>query len=955
MRFKLFAVCIVSLVAGCGDDAEERNYSESTDGVVVTPKSGAAKQVRLQVISDRIVRVTATPQESINVPSSLMVIAKPAAPGAFAIESTADTVSVKTKHLIAKVSVASGVVSFVNADGKPVLIERGRGDFRAINIDGSQYYEIQQRFNPDTDEGIYGLGQHQNAQMNYNGEDVLLAQHNMDVAVPFFVSTRNYGLLWDNNSITRFGDGRPYGFLSRDLEVFDAEGKRGGLTARYYVDGKQKMTRVERDINYQYIKDLAKRPEEMLGKSISHTSAQRVDIEKASVTWEGTIQSDKPGLHKFKLYSSNYFKLFIDDRKVLDGWRQNWNPWYHNFTVDMAANKPVKVRVEWIPNNGHIALLHNDPLPESRQKEISLSSEAAHAIDYYFVAGNSMDEVIAGYRALTGKAVMLPKWAYGFWQSRQRYTSQQELIDVVKEYRKRRIPIDNIVQDGFYWRENEWGSHRFDPARFPDPKQLVDDLHDLNARVMISVWPKFYDTTDNYKELAAKGFMYAANIKAGAKDWVGPGYASSFYDPYSAEARQIYWRQIKDNLDVHGFDAWRLDATEPDLHSNLDIDEIKTRIGPTKRGPAMVYFNSYPLPHTQGVYDGARAAHPDKRPFILTRSAFGGVQRNGAATWSGDIASRWDDLLNQISAGVNFSMSGLPNWSFDIGGFAPENRFLQPNSKDLEEWRELNLRWFQFGAFVPLFHSHGEAPFREIYNLAPANTEVYQSLVWYDELRYRLLPYIYTVGADTFHRDYTMMRGMVMDFPNDEKVRGINDQYLFGPSLLVAPVYEFKARSRKVYLPAGPSWYDFYTGAVHAGGQEIDAAAPLSRMPLFVKAGSIIPIGPVIQHTAEGRGADVTLQVYPGANGALGLYEDDGVSMGYERNEFARIPLSYDEATRTLTIGARAGAYPGMIEKRTFHIRWMADPGQPDKREPLNFDSTDQTIEYAGQALIVKR
>jgi len=592
-------------------------------------------------------------------------------------------------------------------------------------------------------------------------------------------------------------------------------------------------------------------------------------------------------------------------------------------------------------------LLHNDPLPDAERHSLTFTSEVGRAIDYYVVAGASQDQVIAGYRALTGKAVLLPKWAYGFWQSRQRYTTQAELLGVVADYRKRGIPLDNIVMDWFYWKEDYWGSHEFDQARFPDPKAMIDKVHAQNAHFMISVWPKFYPTTANYKELDAAGFMYRKNVEDGFLDWVGPGYKSSFYDPYSKPARDMYWRQVNDKLGVLGVDAWWMDATEPDPHSNLDIDSIKARIGPTALGPVENYFNSYALVHSGGVYQGSRQARPDKRVFILTRSGTAGIQRNAAAVWSGDIASRWDDLYNQISAGVSIGYAGLPNWTFDIGGFANESRYStqKPKPGDLEEWRELNLRWFQFGAFVPLFRSHGEYPFREIYNLAPAGSEVSDSLLWYDKLRYRLLPYVYTVAADTFHRDGTIMRGLAMDFTGDAAAREVRDEYLFDHDILVAPVYQFKARTRAVYLPAGAEWYDFHSGQRLAGGQKVEAAAPLKHMPLYVRAGAILPVGPEIQYTSEKPGGEITLLVFTGANGSFDLYEDDGVTYGYEKGEFTRIPLRFDTASGTLTIGGRTGSFTGMPEERTFKVRWIKDGA----KAPTDFDApADATIVYKG-------
>ena len=942
MKF-LSTLLSVVLLSACTAKAPEGTFTQNEIGVIVTPAAGPAKRVRLQVRGEGIVRVTAVADEKANAPESLMVVAAGAAAPEFKVTKVGGDVLLTTKQLIAHVSLATGAVTFTDADGKPRLEE---APTRMIGLG------VSQRFNPGTDEAFYGMGQHQNAQMNLNGEDVEIAQHNMDIGVPFVVSSRNYGVLWDNNSITRFGNPKPYGLASRDLIIRDATGKEGGFTARYSIGGVRKLERVEKDINYQYIRDRATWPKELLTGKEPPVGAPANILPDQTVTWEGTVESAVAGVHKFQLYGSSYFKVYVDDQLVLDRWRQNWAAWYHNFAVELSAGKPAKVRVEWIPNDGYLALLHNDPLPDAERHSLTFTSEVGNAIDYYFVSGDTQDDVIAGYRALTGKAVMLPRWAYGFWQSRQRYTTQAELLGVVAEYRKRKIPLDNIVMDWFYWKEDQWGSHQFDKTRFPDPKGMIDKLHQQNAHFMISVWPKFYPGTANYKELDAAGFMYRGNVEAGAKDWVGPGYTSSFYDPYSKPARDMYWSQVDKNLNVLGVDAWWMDATEPDLHSNLDIDSIKARMGPTAKGPADQYFNSYALIHTEGVYRGSREVNPNKRVFILTRSGFAGIQRNASAVWSGDIASRWDDLYNQISAGVGIGYAGLPNWTFDIGGFANEARYStkKPAAADQDEWSELNLRWFQFGAFAPLFRSHGEYPFREIFNLAPQGSEVFNSLVWYDKLRYRLMPYTYTVAADTFHRDGTIMRGLTMDFMDDEAARDVKDEYLFGKAFLVAPVHAYQARTRPVYLPAGVDWYDFQTGTLNTGGTTPVADAPLGRMPLFVRAGSIVPVGSEIQYTAEKPGAPITLMVFTGADGSFDLYEDDGVSYGYEKGEFSRIPLRYDAAKGTLTIGERAGSYPGMAEERTFNVRWIKAGGPA----PADLDAkADATIVYKGAAVTV--
>ncbi len=927
----------------------QASYERIDGGIVVTPEQGTEGAVRLLVYGDRIIRVTSVPEGDVDMPASLQVVAEPAGDG-FGVSEADGAVTLTTATMSATVDLASGDVGFRDATGALILQETGAPDFGTYTEEGEQFVSVSQRFNRGTDEGFYGLGQHQNGQMNYHGENVDLAQHNMDIAIPFVVSTRNYGMLWDNNSITRFGDPRPETFVGEELRVTGDDGAPG-FTAKYYLGDELRVTRQEPVIDYQFIEDQAKWPDLARAETVAADSGQNTagnNVEVQNVVYTGTLHPQTSGRHKFRLYSSSYVTVYANGEQVLHRWRQNWNPWYHNFELDMTAGEPVELRIEWEPNAGYLALFHHDPLPAEERNSLTFTSEAGHGLDYYVVTGEDMDGVISGYRTLTGKAPMMPKWAYGFWQSRQRYNTQDEVIATLQEYRDRGLPIDNIVQDWFYWRENDWGSHEFDPARFPDPEAMVDKVHELDGRIMISVWPKFYPTTDHYQELDAIGAMYTRNVEAEERDWVGPGYFSSFYDPYSAAGRELYWEQMKDTLADKGFDAWWMDAVEPDLHSNLSIEQRKYRMGPTARGPGGVVFNSYPVIHATGLYENLIAYKPDTRPFILTRSGFGGIQRAAAALWSGDVVARWDDLRDQISAGVNVSMSGVPNWTHDIGGFAVEQRYTDQDPEHLAEWRELNTRWFQFGAFSPLFRSHGEFPLREIWNIAPEGTETYASLEYYDRLRYRLMPYIYSVAAKTHFDDYTMMRGLVMDFPADRRGWDIDDQYMFGPAFLVAPVTEFGARQRDVYLPAGATWYEFESGAAHGGGQVIAADAPYERMPLFVRAGSIVPVGPVIQHTGERPDAPVTLLVYPGADGGFSLYEDDGTSRQYLNGAYSRITLDYDEASGTLTIGPRKGDWLGMQETRTFHVRWMT-PGTK-----LDLDAApDASVEYGGGAVRV--
>lgn len=762
-------------VSAAGAQAQE--VSKDPLGVTVRPSAHGAVPVRLQVVDAGIVRVSADPQGRFQRSESLMRVPVQG-DTAFTLDQQGDRVRLKTARVTAEVSTVDGHVSFSDAAGKPLVSEVAGGrSFTPLQVEGRRYLSTRQRFASPDDEAFYGFGQHQQGWMNQKGRNVELLQSNIDLAVPYLVSSRNYGILWDNNSITRMGDPRGLQPLPASLKLYDAQGRPGALTARYSVNGRQVVERRESELNYQYLKDLAKYP----------AQAKPSDKSRMQVSWEGEIEARSGGEHTFSLYASEYAKLWVDGKQVVDRWRQNWNPWHHEFALALAPGERHRIRVEWdLIDPSYIALLHRDPLPAAEAKDLSLWSEAGQMIDYYVVAGDNADQVIAGYRELTGKAVLLPKWAYGFWQSRERYKSQDELLGALDGYRQRKLPIDNIVLDWSYWPENAWGSHDFDPVHFPDPDGMIRSVHDQHAQIMISIWPKFYPTTANYKELDAAGHIYRRNVEVGELDWIGAGYKNAFYDPYSSEAQAIYWRQVDAKLNRKGIDAWWMDADEPDVHSNLDIGERKARTTPTALGPSTEYFNAYPLPHTHGVYAGDRAAD-GKRVFILSRKGYAGTQRNAVAVWSGDIVSRWDDMRDQISAGVNVSMSGLPNWTFDIGGFAVEKRYENQEAAHLKEWRELNTRWFQFGAFVPLFRSHGQFPYREIWNIAPEGTPYFESMAYYDRLRYTLLPYIYTLAGDTYHRDGVMMRGLPMDFPNDPRVADLNDQYLFGPAFLVAP------------------------------------------------------------------------------------------------------------------------------------------------------------------------
>lgn len=921
-------------------------YERTDNGVIIRLDDDSfrpGQAVRLIVVNERIIRVSSVPFGEFPETTSLMAVERPDANMEFTIEKGAGHVTLSTSLLSAEVSLLTGVVSFTDNDGTLFLTEKEDGgrSFMPVMAMGEKGYTIRQQFESYPDEAIYGLGANQTSFMNLKGKDADLFQYNTLAVVPFIISNRNYGILWDNNSRTKYGDIRDWNELS-SLKLYDSQGAENGLTATYAdrKTGKQVFTtRNEREISYQFIPDLAGLPEGF-------------NPGEGKVTWEGAFETDTTGVFKFMFNSAGYARLWIDGRLLFDRWRQCWNASASYFTLNLEQGRRYPLKIEWIPDGGesYIALRYLTPLDDDEQQRISFWSEVADQIDYYFISGENMDEVISGYRTVTGKAPVMPEWAMGFWQSRQRYTNQEELLDVVREYRKRNIPFDNIVLDWQYWPADKWGDHQFDVTRFPDPDGMIRTLHDdLNARIMISVWPKYYVGTENYEAMKSKGYLYMRNVEMERRDWIG--YLSTFYDAFNADARTAFWNQINIALYSRGIDAWWLDATEPDITSNLPMEERKAMMNPTALGSADRYFNAYSLVQAQGVYEGQRATDPENRVFILTRSAFAGLQRYSAANWSGDIAARWHDMAAQIPCGLNMSMSGIPWWTMDIGGFSVESRYHNPSPADLDEWRELMTRWHQYGAFVPLFRSHGEFPFREIYNTAPDNHIAYKTMVEYNRLRYRLMPYIYSLAGQAWLNDYTIMRGLTMDFSLDTEVFDIADQYMFGPSLMVNPVTEYKVRSRKVYLPSAYGWYDVRTGRHYAGGTVVEADAPYEWMPLFAREGSLIPTGPDIQYTGEKEADPLTLWVYAGADGAFELYEDEGDNYNYEDGAYTLIPLTWNEAERTLTIGKREGEYRGMLHERTINVIMVSE----NRAVKLDFGRPpDKSVKYSGEEIKVR-
>lgn len=615
---------------------------------------------------------------------------------------------------------------------------------------------------------------------------------------------------------------------------------------------------------------------------------------------------------------------------------------------------------------------------------LTLESQVGEGVDYYFMYGGSADGVIRELRHLTGKAPMLPLWTYGFHQSRERYKTQEELLEVVDTYRKLGVPLDGIIQDWQYWGSNyNWNAMEFLNESFQGAQRMIDQVHKkYNAHMSISIWASFGPFTKGYKQMNEKGYLmnFETWPQSGLPFWPPRmDYPSGVrvYAPYSTEARNIYWQNLS-RLHKMGIDAWWMDSTDPDHHSfkDSDLDEVITTAD-NQRGSYRSVRNAFPLATVEGVYDNQRAVDTEKRVFILTRSYFAGQQRTGANTWSGDIGSSWESLRKQIPICLNYTLTGNPQVNTDIGGFfaGSYNTLGQNSATRNPQFQELYVRWMQFGAFCPMMRSHGTDVYRELYHYGKPGEPVYEALVDAVRLRYRLLPYIYSTSWQVVKNDDSFMRALIMDFPADKKVWDMNSEYLFGRSLLVVPVTKPLYTEEKIvrtdelsgwnrqnnnegqsrayptidwtqthayeaYLPAGSDWYDYWTGQRLKGGQTVTATIPLGHSPLYVRAGSILPIGPDVQYAAEKAWDDLELIVYPGANATFTLYEDEGDNYNYERGQYTEIPITWNDRSRTLTLGARSGSYPGMIASRQFRIR-MAD-GQT------------KTVRYTGSKLNVK-
>lgn len=745
-------------------------------GVKVETKAAC---VELECFSSSIIRVKKYPLGQAPEKQSLSVTMQPKKVK-YKIRKANNQIILTTSELNVLLDIVQNQISFVTKDGKELLAEKPSSTgFTSFNDAGNSTYRIRQTFLLDSDEAIYGLGQHQQGKMNQRNQTLFLQQANTEICIPLVHSIKGYALFWDNYSPITF------------------------------TDNAQGMT---------------------------------------------------------------------------------------------------------------------------------FDSEVGDLCDYYFVYGGGADKVVAGLRELTGQAPMFPLWTFGFWQSKERYVSQDELVSVVAKYRDLKVPLDGIVQDWRYWGEDhkDWNAVEFRNPKFPDPRKMMNEVHRLNAHAIISVWPSFGPATGIYADLKALN-------KLMIHETFPQDNGVKVYDAYDPVARDIYWKYMNKNMFSIGMDGWWLDATESE-HSPVEEGDLDFQ---TYLGSFRKVRNAFPLVSVGGVYEHQRQEASDKRIFILTRSAFAGQQRYAAQAWSGDVVSDWNVLRNQIPAALNISLTGIPYWNSDIGGFFSGRKF--PEGVKDPAFHELYVRWMQFAAFTGMMRSHGTNTPREIFMFGEREYWAFDAQEKMINLRYRLLPYIYSTSWKVTSNGESLMRALFSDFPEDKKVIDIGDEYMFGKSILVAPVTS-EVRRRSLYLPEGGQWVDFWTGEKLEGGQEISREAPIDIIPLYVKAGSIIPVGPSVQFATEKSWDDLQVRIYPGADGEFTLYEDENDNYNYEKGKYTTVRMTWSDKDRKLTIHPRMGSYDGMLQHRNFRVVVV------DHLKGLGLDNGSYTVnvEYKGKKLNIR-
>jgi len=831
----------------------------------------------ISICSDTIIRVTHRPTAS-SVKKTSLVARADWAPVHFTVRRHGDLIMVETARLQLELSASTGRVRFRDLASKRLLLSEAEHSFMPVQDMGRDTYQVEQSWESSPSEGLYGGGSYQNGILNYKHAPVQMIQFNTEAVVPFFQSTEGYGLFWDNYAWT---------YLNPPKKAIVEPGSpsKGSVMFVPETDGD----------HFVFVGKAFPKPGEI-------------------PTWGA------PGPNSGTVNVS----LVAPDGRAIQA--LSWDG-LANTPASLTGRAPALKRgwrytVQYSWNVRDVGLFVQGP----EYGRTTLRSFLGDLIDYYFVFGDTADGAVAGYRELTGAAPLYASWAYGFWQCKEHYDSQVHLLEAAREFRHRSIPVDAIVQDWLYWGALGWGPH-WDPKAYPDPGEMVRELHSLSFRFMVSVWSRFDAKTDFFRSMRERGWTLGT---------------SGYYDAWNPQARRLFYNFSKAAHFSIGVDSLWLDATEPEKFPNVNAK--------TFLGSGNAYMNTYSLQTTQAIADGLRRDYPSAqglRVFSLTRSSFAGQQRTGAALWSGDISASWDSLRRQIAASLNYQMAGIPYWSEDIGGFfRPKDQY-----KSLA-YHDLLIRWFQFGAFTPIFRVHGAGTATELWNFGESTMKVIN--VSAIGLRYRLLPYTYSGFARVEFASYTMQRALVMDFPQDRRTWSVADEFMWGDAFLVAPLLapadpDSWATTRGAYLPVAASWVNFHTGAGQASG-EAEVTFKLDEAPVFVRAGSVVPLGPLRQHVQDGAPDPLEVRVYPGADARFSLFEDDGTSRDYQRGLVAAVDFVWDDEKSELSIGARQGSFPGMLENRTFHVVRVA-PGRGCGVGP---GAPDAVVRYSGQAVLLR-
>jgi alpha-D-xyloside xylohydrolase len=867
---KRFYLLTISLLPFLCSGQSFKSLSQTKNGISITLQSGT---LGIYPLSDNAIRVKFYIGNVSDLPE-IVFTSKIDIPE-FKVIDAALKVEVKCKNAAVTIDKQTGNLSFTDQSGKTILSETvGSRKLTAGTVMGEPCFAAEQSFESPADEFIFGLGQFQDGHFNLKGITRRLTQVNSQIAIPFIYSSKGYGLLWHQYGLTDFNPADNF------ITLVKQEKSAGN---------------------------------EQMAEVTTTSGTQKVSQNQSLYTGKFTVPQDG----EYSVFMDlgdmgNRHFVVIDGNTCLD---QNnmWLPPTAGARLNLKAGEhDVQL------------ICKSDNKPTLSWKLIdhttTFRSPNAKMLDYVVFTG-SADEVIASYRNLSGNAPMLPRWAYGFWQCRERYTSGKHLVETVKEFRKRNYPMDVIVQDWQYWGNRGWGVPQFDTVNYANPKGFIKELHDLNSHFSVSIWSNPDKNSALGKEYVAKN-LFIPDTK-----WL---------DYFSPETRKEYWNALKINMFDNGVDSWWMDAVEP------ENDALKgTR---TYLGVGDFYRLTYPLMVSQAVYEGQREASSGKRVCILTRSAFLGQQRYGVINWSGDIGGNWDTYKRQIVAGLNYTISGLPYWTTDIGGFFRPG----PTQYEDEKYQELLIRWYQWGAFNPIFRIHGYMTETEPWKFGQTVEDNMHKML---NLRYHLLPYIYSEAWQVTNSGSTMMRPMVMDFNGDTEAVKQSYQFMFGKAFLVAPITEAGSIQRTVYLPKSVDWYDFWTGKQIKGGQTVTAEAPLDRIPLFVKAGSILPIGPIVQYSGEKTNEPLEIRVFGGANGEFTLYEDEGDSYNYEKGAFSILTFNWNDAKKTLTFGELKGSYTGMPADRKFNIVLVT------KSKGTGIDKVekfDKEVVYSGKKSVVK-